>query len=174
MSARRSPTFSEPSPSKLRSPQGKIPASGSEGRKSGAHAKDGRFQRAADLRLSIYDCQLAIGEVPLPLWGLINTLFKTCRPEGRRYISVRKGAVTPRDVKNEGRTGYVYENTSDDDKMSCENTGFYMKMHPFYDKRQQSVQIVDRGCTGYAINRGEGGPEIGSSAHGQLVNSRLA
>jgi hypothetical protein len=37
MSARKSPTFSKPSPSKLRSPQGKIPASGSEGRKSGAY-----------------------------------------------------------------------------------------------------------------------------------------
>ena len=46
MSARKSPTFSKPSLSGLRSPQGRIPASGSEERKSGARAKDGGFQPA--------------------------------------------------------------------------------------------------------------------------------
>jgi hypothetical protein len=63
--------------------------------------------------------------------------------------------LTLRDVKNEDRSGYVYENTGNYDKMSGEKTGFYTKMHPFHDNRQQSVGIVDRGCTGYAINRGE-------------------
>jgi hypothetical protein len=52
MSARKSPSFSKPSPSKLQSPQGKIPASGSEGRKSEAQAEEGRFQPAADLRIA--------------------------------------------------------------------------------------------------------------------------
>ena len=41
------------------------------------------------------------------LWRLTNMLFR-----------VRNGALTPRDVKNEDRPGYVYENTGDDDKMS--------------------------------------------------------
>ena len=46
MSVRTSPTFSKPNPSGVRSPQRRIPASGCEERKSGAHAKDGRFPPA--------------------------------------------------------------------------------------------------------------------------------
>jgi hypothetical protein len=88
------------------------------------------------------------------LWRLTSMLFR-----------VRNGALTLRDVKNEDRPGYVYENTGDDDKMSGEKTGFCRKMPPFHDNRQQSVGTVDRGCTAYAINQGEGGPRIGSSVH---------
>ena len=130
MSARKSPTFSKPSPSNLRSQQDKIPASGSEGRKSGAHAEDGRFQPAADLRLSIVDCRLA--KCP-PMRRLTNTLVKTCRPEGRRYISVRNGVLTHRDVKNEGTSGDVYENKGRETKCTHINTAFYTKMHEFRD-----------------------------------------
>jgi len=53
MSAHKSPSFGNPNPSGLRSPQGRVPVSGSGGRKSAARAEDGRFQPAADLRLSI-------------------------------------------------------------------------------------------------------------------------
>jgi hypothetical protein len=35
-----------------------------------------------------------------------------------------------RDVKNEGRTDYVYENTENDDKMSCEKSGFLWENAP--------------------------------------------
>jgi hypothetical protein len=48
--------------------------------------------------------------------------------EGRRNISVRKGGLTLRDVKNEDRPGYVYENTGNNDKMSSEKPAFYRKM----------------------------------------------
>ncbi len=41
--------------------------------------------------------------------------------------------LTPRDVKNEDRPGYVHENTGDDDKMSGENAGFYTKIHTWHD-----------------------------------------
>jgi len=34
------------------------------------------------------------------------------------------GALTLRDVKNEGRSGYVYENTGNVDKLSTQKTGF--------------------------------------------------
>ena len=47
------------------------------------------------------------------LWRLTSMLFR-----------VRNGALTLRDVKNEDRPGYVYENTGDDDKMSSEKHGF--------------------------------------------------
>jgi hypothetical protein len=42
------------------------------------------------------------------------------------------GALSLRDVKNEDRSGYVYENTGDDDKMSCEKPGFYTKMRELH------------------------------------------
>jgi hypothetical protein len=59
----------------------------------------------------------------------------------------------------------VYENTGDDDKMSGEKTAFYTKLHQLHDNRQQSVGLIGRIWTDYAIIRGEGGPKIGSSAH---------
>jgi len=37
---------------------------------------------------------------------------------------VRNGALAPRDVKNEDRPDYVYENTGEDDKMAGEKDGF--------------------------------------------------
>jgi hypothetical protein len=43
------------------------------------------------------------------LWRLTNTLIK-----------VRKGALTKKDVKNEDRSDYVYENKGEYDKMSSE------------------------------------------------------
>jgi hypothetical protein len=43
------------------------------------------------------------------LWRLMNMLFR-----------VRDGQMTPRDVKNGDRSGYVHENTGDSDKMSGE------------------------------------------------------
>jgi len=53
-----------------------------------------------------------------------------------------QGALTLRDVKNEGRSGYVHENTGNDDKMSGYKTGFCTKMHPWRKNRQQSVGIL--------------------------------
>ncbi|MGA3166752.1 MAG: hypothetical protein ABSF14_11610 [Terriglobia bacterium] len=43
-----------------------------------------------------------------PLWRLTHTLIK-----------VRNGALTQKDVKNEDRTDYVYENKCESDNMSC-------------------------------------------------------
>jgi hypothetical protein len=45
-------------------------------------------------------------------------------------IDNRQGALTLRDVKNAGRTDYVYENTGNDDKMSCEKSGFLRENAP--------------------------------------------
>ena len=50
---------------------------------------------------------------------------------------VRNGTLTLRDVKNEDRPGYVYENTVKDDKMSGEKTGFYTKMHTLREDQQE-------------------------------------
>jgi len=47
------------------------------------------------------------------LLRLTNMLFK-----------VRSGALTQKDVKNEGRSDYVYENKGEHDKLSSEKQGF--------------------------------------------------
>jgi hypothetical protein len=47
------------------------------------------------------------------LWRLTNVLFK-----------VRNGALTHKDVKNEGRPDYVYENKGKGDTMSCNRADF--------------------------------------------------
>jgi hypothetical protein len=57
MSARKSPTLVNLNPSSLRSPQARIPVSGSEGQQCAAHSENGRFQLAQ-------------------LWRLTNTLIK--------------------------------------------------------------------------------------------------
>jgi len=62
------------------------------------------------------------------LWRLTSMLFR-----------VRNGALTLRDVKNEDRPGYVYENTGDNDKMSSKKQAFYSKMDHLRDNRQQSL-----------------------------------
>jgi hypothetical protein len=64
-------------------------------------------------------------------------------------------AGTLRDVKNEDRSGYVHENTGDDDKMSSEKHGFYTKMQALRGHRQQSVGLLGRRRTDYGMDRGE-------------------
>jgi hypothetical protein len=78
--------------------------------------------------------------------------------QGRRYLSVRNGALALRDVKNEGRSGYVYENTGNDDKMASYKTGFCTKMHPLREDQQESVGLIGRKCASHAIIRGEVAP----------------
>jgi hypothetical protein len=135
----KSPTFSKPSPSNLRSQQGRIPASASEGQKSRGHAADGRLQPAADLRLPIVECRFA--KLPHPR-RLTNT-----RTEARKW------ALTLRDVKNEGTSGDVYENKRKGTKCLVTNPASYTKMHPSHANRQQSVGLLGPTYTSYAIKR---------------------
>jgi hypothetical protein len=87
----------------------------------------------------IFDCRFA--KHP-PLWRIANVLFK-----------LRNRALTLRDVKNEGRPGYVYENTGNDDKMSSEKNGFCTKMHPLCEGLQESVRFLGRKCISYTIRQ---------------------
>jgi hypothetical protein len=48
----------------------------------------------------------------------------------RHTLGGQQQIRTLRDVKNEGRTDYVYENTGNDDKMSCEQSGFFQENAP--------------------------------------------
>ena len=81
------------------------------------------------------------------LRGFRPTSFGRLRPV---LSSVRKGALTLRDVKNEDRTDYVYENTENDDKMSRKKNGFLRKMHQMSLKETKSVGLFGRKFTHYA------------------------
>ena len=61
---------------------------------------------------------------------------------GRIPFRVRDGALTRKNVKNEDRTGYVYENTGGSDKMSIELPASYTKLHRFLQIRQQSRDFL--------------------------------
>src|SRR5208283_639457 len=78
-------------------------------------------------------------------------------------IHQRALEITLRDVKNEGTTGDVYENTSEGTKCTPQKRPFYTKMRRLHNNRQESVGLVGRKCIGCATIRGEGGPKIGSS-----------
>ncbi len=57
------------------------------------------------------------------LWRLTNTLMK-----------VRQGGLTPKDVKNEDRSGNVYENKGSDDKMPDEKSDTSAGLMPILQK----------------------------------------
>ena len=60
------------------------------------------------------------------LWRLTNMLFRV----RTGALGLGNGTQTLRDVKNEGRTDYVYENTENDDKMSYEKSAFLRENAP--------------------------------------------
>jgi hypothetical protein len=124
-----------------------------EGQQNAAPGED------ASLRL-IADCRLSICEV-LPHCGGSRMCFSR----------VRNGALTHRDVKNEDRTGYVYENTGDDDKLSGQRTGFYTKMHSWREDQQESVGFLGRECISYTI-RQDGRRQTVDGKRGETVGTR--
>ena len=57
------------------------------------------------------------------------------------------GELIQRDVKNEDRSGYVYENKGDDDNMSYEKHGHFTKMHQLHGNQHQSLGLSGGKCT---------------------------
>jgi hypothetical protein len=140
MPMRKSTSFSNPNPSGLRSPRVE---SGVRMRRTKfeAHAEDERFQPAEELPLPISDCGFA---KCLTLYRVTNECFRG-----------RKGGLTHKDVKNEGRSDYMYENKARATKCHDRNAAFYTKMHPLHGNRQQSSGPFGRLCTSCATIRGE-------------------
>ena len=66
-----------------------------------------------------------------------------------------------KDVKNEGRSDYVYENKARATKCHAKNAVFYTKIYPSHDNRQQSSGPFGRSCTNFATIRGELTPATG-------------
>jgi flagellar biosynthesis/type III secretory pathway chaperone len=60
------------------------------------------------------------------LWRLTNTLMK-----------VRKGGLTRKDVKNEGRSGNVYENKGSHDNLSEDNSDISAGLMPILQKKAE-------------------------------------
>jgi hypothetical protein len=53
-----------------------------------------------------------------------------------------RAECTQKDVKNEGRSDYVYENKDNDDKMTEDLAGFLPKTHRFRDNGRQSIGFL--------------------------------
>ena len=66
-----------------------------------------------------------------PLWRFRHALNQQKVTCGRK--------VRPRDVKNEGRTDYVYENKQEHDKMSCEKSDIYVEVKRILQKTAGST-----------------------------------
>jgi hypothetical protein len=77
------------------------------------------MQTMGDLRWGmIDDCRSPICEAPLVL-AVAHVLFQGRSP-----------GLTPKDVKNEDRPGYLDENKGEDDKMSSEKHAIYQENAP--------------------------------------------
>jgi hypothetical protein len=85
---------------------------------------------------------------------------RTCADCGGSQIcfSGSETGLTLRDVRNEDRTGYVYENTGRLTKCHAQTTASCTKMYQLHHKRQESRGLFGRKCTDYAIILGEVAP----------------
>src|ERR1035441_4385921 len=100
--------------------------------------KDSSLRRSYHCRLSIADLRSA----------------SHCAGSRMSASRVLKGTPTHKDVKNEGRSDYVYENKARATKCHARNAAFYTQMHQLHGHRHQSSERFVRTCTGSAINRG--------------------
>jgi hypothetical protein len=85
---------------------------------------------------------------------------------GDRATLTRNWALTLRDVKNEDRSGDVYENKGRATKCTAIFPAFYMKMHQWHDNRLESVRLFGGNGIIWTVIQGEDGPQ---SAHGPVI-----
>jgi hypothetical protein len=103
---------------------------------------------------------------PYTVQGQDSSILKRKSAIDNRQSTIVKGGPTPRDVKNEDRTGYMYENTGELTKCDAQNAAFYTKIRRLRANRQHSVGLMGRKFKNCAIIRGEDGPKIGSPGSG--------
>ena len=129
MPMRKSTSFSNPNSSGLRSPRVE---SGVRMRRTKfeAHAEDERFQPAEELPMPIFDCGFSVASIVArqhPAHDQDGSILNR-----KSSIDNYQGTPTHKDVKNEGRTDYVYENKVRATKCHAKNAVFYTKMHPLH------------------------------------------
>jgi hypothetical protein len=93
----------------------------------GRHKAEGGKQQAERVRLTVL--------------ALLDALFK-----------VWNGALTLRDVKNEDRSGYVYENKGEQTQCLVTKPAFCTKMRQLRDNRKQFSGLFGRKC-GNAVTK---------------------
>ena len=150
-SAHQASPFLKTSPSNGQGQQSEIPAAASAGRKSRAHAQDGRFEPAVDCRFPVVDCRFA--KRP-PLWRIIKPLTK-----------VPNAVAACRDVDDNDRTHYVHESKETSTKGTPLNPDFCSEMGCVQRIRQKSVGPIGARCIGSMIIWDKAGPKIRLSAH---------
>jgi hypothetical protein len=87
----------------------------------------------------------------MKFWRNAAALLMVSHPE----TTHRGSHSTHKDVKNEGRSDYMYENKARATKCHAKNTAFYTKMHPLRSNRQQSSGPFGRSCRNRPTIRGE-------------------
>jgi hypothetical protein len=79
-----------------------------------------------------------------PLWQLTHTLIK-----------VRNGALTHKDVKNEDRPDYVYENKGTSDKMDDNRADFVTEIDRLRGNSGRNKRSADLFCRCAALGHGQ-------------------
>jgi hypothetical protein len=83
------------------------------------------------------------------------------------------GVDNKKDVKNEGRTDYVYENKEDDDKMSSGTGGFLREDAPILGELAIVSWLVGKTYTVRITNRGWGGAWTSGLIAGPVLRSLM-
>jgi hypothetical protein len=76
-------------------------------------------------------------------------------------------------VKNEGRSDYVYENKWKSTKCTPINPGSYTKMHHSLNSQAAIDRLFGQKCTNYSISRDEGSSRLLSSRVGSVILIRF-
>jgi hypothetical protein len=80
-----------------------------------------------------------------------------------------RAECTQKDVKNEGRSDYVYENKGNDDKMTEDLAGFLPKTHRFRDNGRKSIGFLHENASICGIDSAtDPHPVSGLSQEGSL------
>ena len=92
---------------------------------------------------------------------------------GRQHTGQRpEGGTTHKDVKNEGRSGNVYENKGSNDTMTENYSGFCAWSAPFLQKLTKIQRAFWPNTHKSGDHWAEAGTRIGSSAHRPIASAR--
>ena len=80
-------------------------------------------QEMTEANLTVKRSDGSISPGPVTPKGNAHSAATNLRPDFTSRLS-QNGELAHKDVKNEGRSDYVHENTVNMDKMSCDETGF--------------------------------------------------
>ena len=90
-------------------------------------------------------------------WRIRGGIDQATAEDDRQIVRENQSSSprTKRDVKNEDRSDYVYENIRKMTKCTLLNSAFYTKIHRLRDNRRKSFGLIGRKCENDPIFRVE-------------------